>query len=72
MEYVFMFPYTLCVLNNVCVKMFSSFYVSYIVRSFVCVCVFFSSPEVNSEISIAFSASLPIDTCMYSMCYWNV
>ena len=35
----------------------------------LCVCVFFSSPEVSSEISIAFSASLPIDTCMYSMCY---
>ena len=62
-----MFPYTLCVLNNVCVKMFSSF-LCFIYRAFFCVCVFCSSPEVSSEISIAFSASLPIDTCVYSMC----
>ena len=41
MEYVFMFTYTLCVLNNVYTNMFSIFYVSYIVRSFVCVCVYF-------------------------------
>ena len=39
MEYVFMFPYTLCVLNNVCVKMFSSF-LCFIYRAFFCVCIF--------------------------------
>ena len=50
----------LCFINTVCVKMFSSFHVSYIVRSFMC--VFFSFPGVSSEINIAYFASLPTDT----------
>ena len=56
MEYVFMFPYTLCVLNNFGVNVFQLFYVSYIVRSFFC--VYFSSPELSSDISIVFYCSL--------------